>query len=334
MNLNKAIQILEREFSNELSEITNVDLLGGEPLQNFDILPPICEWIWRRVPEMPIFIRTNGTLLTNEMKLWFASHSKQIGLGLSIDGTPETNQFNRGFKVKDADISFFKEYWPEIPVKMTLFPQSVDSLFESLTYLYGKGLNVIGDLAQGIVWDEKSCAILNQQMNSIVDYYMENPKITPINPLFSLAFEHSYNYPNPLYQEKPCWERNIVHTYDCEEDMLPCHMFSVIVQGKEKRATILSDAAQVREEYIDNECESCPIRWNCTNCMAMNYQYTGDFNRNINRLFSCKAHKIAAYWSAHLLILLASNDRIDLSNKEKNESVRKALMYMKSFENE
>ena len=47
MSLNDAIEILDREFSDD-SEITNIDLLGGEPLMNYEIIPPICEWIWER----------------------------------------------------------------------------------------------------------------------------------------------------------------------------------------------------------------------------------------------------------------------------------------------
>ena len=34
MTLDRAIEILEREFSEDAEGITNVDLLGGEPLSN------------------------------------------------------------------------------------------------------------------------------------------------------------------------------------------------------------------------------------------------------------------------------------------------------------
>ena len=329
MSLNDAIEILDREFSDDC-EITNIDLLGGEPLMNYEIIPPICEWIWERKPNMQVFIRTNGTLLTKEMKRWFSSHSEKIGLGLSIDGTPKVNYFNRG--VKDADIDFFKKYWPEVPVKLTIFPQSVDSLFDSLTFLYNKGVNVIGELAQGVAWDEKSCATLNQHMNKIVEFYLENPHIPIIEPLFNLAFEHSYVFPN--HTEKPCWERNIVHTYDCDDDLLPCHMFSVIVQGKEKRERILKEAANIKEEFIDKECKICPIRWSCVNCMALNYQHFGKFSTNANKFYSCTAHKISAYWSASLLTSKALNNLIDFSRKEKIEAVQKAIDYLKTFSNE
>lgn len=331
MNLDEAIGILEKEFSDNAEDITNVDLLGGEPLSNYPIIPKICEWIWTQNPKMQIFIRTNGTLLSEEMKKWFSNHSKQVGLGLSIDGTPETNYFNRG--VKEVDIEFFREYWPDVPVKVTVFPQSVDSLFRSLVYLYEKGLSVTGGLAQGVDWNEEACVILDQQMEKLVNYYLANPSISPLEPLFSLGFEHAFEIPtSDQLSEKPCWERQIVHTYDCEKDVLPCHMFSIIVQGKEKRDSILSEAANLKEEIVDLECKNCPIRWSCTNCMAMNYQHYGTFGMNINKLYSCSAHKTAAYWSASLLASFALENRVDLSKNEKVNAVRKAIDYLKMFE--
>lgn len=331
MSVDDALEILEAEFSDNAEEITNVDLLGGEPLSNYPVIPQICDWIWTRFPKMQVFIRTNGTLLSEEMKVWFSNHSKQVGLGLSIDGTPETNYFNRG--VKEVDLDFFKKYWPDVPVKITVFPQSVDSLFKSLVYLYEKGVQVIGGLAQGVKWDERACSTLNVQMEKLVDYYLANTDIPPLTPLFTLDFEHAFES-SVLAQcpEKPCWERQIVHTYDCDKDMLPCHMFSTIVQGREKRASILKEAAILNEELIDSECRNCPIRWSCTNCMAMNYQHFGTFEKNVNRLYSCSAHKITAYWSASFLTSSAMKKQIDLSDGERRDAIRKAIDYIKVFD--
>lgn len=331
MSLENALKILEKEFSNNAEEITNVDLLGGEPLSNYSVIPQICDWIWARFPEMQVFIRTNGTLLSEEMKVWFSNHSKQVGLGLSIDGTPETNYFNRG--VKEVDLDFFRRHWPDVPVKITVFPQSVDSLFKSLVYLYGKGVRVTGGLAQGVKWDEKACIALNVQMEKLVDYYLANPNISPLEPLFTLNFEHAFeSQVSNQCSEKPCWEKQIVHTYDCDKDLLPCHMFSTIVQGREKRASILKEAAILTEELIDTECRDCPIRWSCINCMAMNYQHFGNFGKNINKLYSCSAHKITAYWSASLLVSSVMKNQVYLSDDGKIDAVKKAINYIKVFE--
>lgn len=120
-------------------------------------------------------------------------------------------------------------------MKITVFPQSVASLFESVVYLYKKGFLITGGLAQGVKWDEKSCLMLKTQMEKLVDYYLVNPNTPPLEPLFNLNFEHAFeSNDSERTIEEPCWKRQIVHTYDCDKDLLPCHMFSVIVQGSKK----------------------------------------------------------------------------------------------------
>lgn len=328
MDLDTVINILKREFSKRADEITNIDLLGGEPLSNFTIIPQICNWVWERMPQMQFFIRTNGTLLNDEMKEWFSHHSKKIGLGLSIDGDPKTNRFNRG--VKDVDLAFFKKHWPDIPVKLTVFPKSVSTLYKSIIYLYGKGFNITGGLAQGVKWDDNACFSLNTQMQKLVDYYVTHTDKKPIEPLFSLNFEHAFKTTSSNTScEKPCWEKTVVHTYDCDKEMLPCQMFSVIVQGRKNRSSILLEAKKVKQELTDKDCKNCYIRWSCINCMALNYQHYGSFDKNINKEYSCTAHKITAYWSASLLTLLAMHKQVNFTNIEKIEAIRKAISYIK-----
>ena len=106
------------------------------------------------------------------------------------------------------------------------------------------------------------------------------------------------------------------------------------MQGKEKRSSILKEAVNLKEEKIDAACKKCPIRWSCTNCMAMNYQHFGDFGININKLYACTAHKITAYWSASLLASFATKNRIDFSDSEKVNAVKKAIDYLRMFEYE
>lgn len=330
MTYTEAIDILNKEFSLSPDDITSIDLLGGEPLTNFEIIPNLCSWIWNRLPSMQIFIRTNGTLLTKSMKNWFMNNNKLVGLGISVDGTPENNLFNRG--IKDLDLDFFRENWPDIPAKFTVFPDSVEKLSESVVFLHDKGFNVIGGIAQGIEWSKDACKELNLQMKNLTKYYIANPSLEPPKPLFSLDFNHSYNYYDSTKLEKPCWARDIVHTYDCDYDLLPCHMFSSLVQGTEGRRTIVNDYLKVTNDICDEECIACPIRWSCVNCMALNYHLYKDFKKNANRILSCNAHKITAYWSAILLTQRAMNGILDLSNSEIRDSITNAIKYIKEYD--
>lgn len=334
MTWEKAREILEAEFSCPVEEINRIDLLGGEPLTNFPLIPKICEWVWQRSPELKVFARTNGTLLTDEMKQWFVANKDRIVLGLSIDGNPEVNYINRG--VQQIDMDFFRNNWPDNEVKMTIFPNSVHLLSSSTRYLYERGFRVVGGLAQGVLWDENSCQRLKEQMEELSEYYLSHPNITPLAHLFDLNFHRAFS-PSYREPERPCWEVANIHSYDCEGNRYPCHMFSSIVQGKTKSKTILEDAKNVKHELLPKECQECPICWCCKKCMGINYQHTGDFGHNINLDYMCEAQKVAAVASAKLLLGKVMNNQIEIDSDETKLSVENAIKYLKmmgEFDNE
>lgn len=299
MTWQQICSILEKEILNGVEEIESIDLLGGEPLVNFEMIPKLCEWVWNHSPNTKIFSRTNGMLLTNSMKEWFNNNKSLFTLGLSIDGFPEVNAINRGRGV--IDLYYFLENWPDNPVKMTIFPDSVNYLYESVLYLYKSGANLIGGLAQGVEWNTDACVILGEELSKLTNYYLEND-IEPLDPLYDLHFEKGFWIPSEDVIEEPCWKQANIHAYDCDGELLPCHMFSVIVQGREKRKTILHDASAIESEQLPAKCISCPIRWCCKNCMAMNYQHTGQFGANINLKLMCEAQKVAAQASAEYIV--------------------------------
>ncbi len=325
MSWELARSILESEFLSSIDIIDSVDLLGGEPLTNFSLIEKISNWVWTNSPSTKIFARTNGTLLTTEMKQWFSENHNRFILGLSLDGTPEMNKINRGFQSTDLD--FFLANWPDNPIKMTLFPSSIQYLYDSVVHLYNNGAKLIAGLAQGVLWDDSSCKTLASELDKLNDFYLSNRVFSPIEPLYDLNFEKAF-WIMPLdVKENACWDNANIHSYDCDGEMLPCHMFSSIVQGKNKRHRILFDKKEISHEIICEECRKCAIRWSCKNCMAMNYQHTGDFGNNINLQFSCEAQKIAAEASATYLIRsLIDKETLSASEIEK---LSNAIKYVK-----
>lgn len=325
MSVEQAIHILEQEFNNSPEEIEIVNLLGGEPLSNFKIIPDICNWIWEREKNMQIFIRTNGTMLDNTMKEWFASRNKNIGLGLSIDGTPYVTLYNRG--AINIDLDYFRRYWPEVPLKMTIFPDTVSHLYKSIKYLHNIGFNLTGGLAQGVKWDEVSVKELDKQLSKVADFYISSPEYSIISPLLTTDFSH---YGEMYHPQKVCWERNVVHTYDCDNKLLPCHMFSSISQGKQKQELMLREIADGCDILEDNDCKNCSIRWMCTNCPGMNFQHYGNFYTNVNKRYLCECRKICAKWSAHIYINRINQGYIHI-NDDNLESIHNAVELYKEY---
>lgn len=70
-------------------ETVEIQFMGGEPLLEFPLIKECAEWLWSTPitdKQMMLFAPTNGTLLTTEMKEWFAKNKDRIHLGLSFDG--------------------------------------------------------------------------------------------------------------------------------------------------------------------------------------------------------------------------------------------------------
>lgn len=99
-----------------------IDLAGGEPFLESDMIMDICEWTWQnRWPKLYIFFATtNGTLINYKIKEWLKKNSDRIYLSLSLDGTSSMQNTNRSNSYNKIDIQFFKENWPKQPVKMTV----------------------------------------------------------------------------------------------------------------------------------------------------------------------------------------------------------------------
>lgn len=92
-----------------------IGFIGGEPLLEFNLIKQIVAYTCskpRNVNYM-FFASTNGTLLDDEMKKWFAAHKNCFWLGLSVDGAKETQDNNRSNSFDAIDFDFFLQNWPE-----------------------------------------------------------------------------------------------------------------------------------------------------------------------------------------------------------------------------
>lgn len=72
----------------------SIQFMGGEPLLAFPLIKDVSEWLWSKNIKYPysLFAATNGTLLNEDMKVWFTANKHRISLGLSFDG--DVNESN------------------------------------------------------------------------------------------------------------------------------------------------------------------------------------------------------------------------------------------------
>ena len=71
-----------------------VEFAGGEPFLAFPLIKRIIESTEQQFPNLRFAVQTNGTI--REKDIWFYLLSKNVGIGLSLDGTPMVNDRHRG----------------------------------------------------------------------------------------------------------------------------------------------------------------------------------------------------------------------------------------------
>ena len=147
-----------------------ISYLGGEPLLNFDLIKEVSEWLWRQKWPLAysLDIRTNGTLLSDEMVTWFSRNKSRIDVALSLDGLNETQIINR--TDLHVDYGFFSKNWPHRRIKVVLFRDSLPILAKTVTEMLEKNLNIEFDIAAGISWTSADAEIFESQLEDLMPF--------------------------------------------------------------------------------------------------------------------------------------------------------------------
>lgn len=276
--------------------------MGGEPLLEFELLKEIYTYVEEKRNDIKVtyFASTNGTVLTDEMKIWFTEHRKNFVLGLSLDGKRETHNYNRSNSFDDIDISFFLENWPEQGVKMTLSEFSLKHLAENIIFLHELGFKRIDgvNLFEGTFdWGkEKYIKLLVPQLKQLVDYYVQNSDLV-LNQMFARRLELCTF--EILERKKSCGIGQNTIFFDTDGKRYPCSFMTPMTFGNEDLQNIKNMDFNNVESFIDNECfETCYLYPICPNCSAANYLKTKCFNKRDRN--KCRINKLIALFMADL----------------------------------
>lgn len=281
MQLNTLKKIIESEMcvENDYDEI-EIGLFGGEPFLKFDLIKEIYDYIitLNSNKKYIFFASTNGTLVHGEIKEWLKTHPFFI-CGLSYDGTPEMNDINRTNSSNLIDLDFFKNQYPNQPIKMTISKQTLSTLAEGVIYLHDKGFSVSCNLAYGLDWSDKmNVSNLERELMKLIDYYLNNPDIEPCSlinmPIHNIA----------LIQKRPKYMRycgagisNIA--YHINGTSYACQFFTPLSVGEEKAKESLNLTfydESIPKEMIEEKCQHCVVQSICPTCYGSNYAATGN----------------------------------------------------------
>jgi len=279
MDINLAKEIISREAQfvkdSDLFDELEINFMGGEPFMNFPLIKGIVEWLETGVIAVPwiCFATTNGTLLTDEIKLWLREHKDTINLSASYDGTGKMQSTNRGTDKHNIDLAFFHELYPHQPLHMTISKETLPTLAEGVLDIQRRGYNVEAALAEGIDWTVDDALMYREQLSILKDAYLKDTTLTPFNRLSRYVSVFDLP-PDERTQEKWCGTGKHIATYDIDGKKYGCHMFSPLVLGKK---ALLADAVEWEspESNADDYCKSCVLRSFCPTCPGFNYRYRG-----------------------------------------------------------
>lgn len=285
MSFNVAKSVIDQVASRYDTSNTHIEFLlfGGEPLLRFPLVQSIVKYIDSsgQFPFHNVFAPTNGTVLNDEMKGWFSDNKDSIVLGLSLDGTKNTQDRNRSNSFDRIDLCFFKTTWPSQNVKMTVSRESINNYANDVIFIHQKGFGINGaDFCIATQdWNDLSLlSVFAKQMNILVDFYTtDNNYQRYYNTIFNrdLATCVASN----RSREKYCGVGESLLFYDSDGAEYPCTMLTPMNLTSEQINALGDVDFSDPDNFVDNECFSnCLIYPICNKCYAGNYINNGHFN--------------------------------------------------------
>ncbi len=303
MSVSTGKKLLMRSFSEAVEDGTVNELaisyLGGEPLVNFDFIVEISEWLWsRKWPlKYSLDLTTNGTLLTQERRLWLEQNKSRIEVMLSLDGLNEAQSINR--TAQDVDVDFFVRNWPQNRINMVLYPDSIRYFAKSVKELLDRGIRCSVAMGAGFRWKSEAVREYEKQLAELIPCFVDNPVEARRSGIF-LNIEHCLK-PVPLKVRLCSAETSHIICYDSDGERYGCHMMTPLVLGREKAARLAQAQQKMDDIRVDERCRSCPIFHECRICPAMSIKVNNDVEKHYARDTYCNMMKVQARQSAILI---------------------------------
>ncbi len=242
-------------------------LMGGEPFLEFDLMRQIVAYIRTHYPERKVMVKTvtNGTLVHGEVQEWLAENKDIFFTCLSLDGSREDHNRNRGNSYDKIDIDFFiRTYGEDAEVSMVACPENMDHLASNVIELQERGFRVKCVLADDCHWSiEEDPERWSKQLGKLIDYYLEHPEIMPFNQLREALNAIGGN----LTSEK-CMPGKNSHCIDTYGNYYECHRCTPYFNNDTWHIpTGVSLSGHC--DLLHDGCLQCPAKKICLSCPAL-----------------------------------------------------------------
>lgn len=296
------IEEIFRDMKQQNKNSVTINFIGGEPLLEFELMEKIFAYTEQNKKDFDVlyFASTNGTILNNEMKDWFTLHKDKVILGLSLDGTKNTHDFNRSNSFDKIDIPFFINNWPEQGVKMTLSEYSLKHLAENIIYIHNLGFKRIDgvNLFEGnFDWaQDKFIEILIPELFKLKEFYLQNPELN-INQMLNKNLELCAVARKE--RKKKCGIGTNVTFFDTDGKKYPCSFVTPMTFSTGEISEILQTNFYDEENFVDDFCyDNCYLYPICSSCAGANFLANHSFKEQNKS--KCKINKLIALFIADL----------------------------------
>ncbi len=271
-----------------------LSFFGGEPMLKKNLIIKAIEYCRKKEAETGKKSRfkmtTNATLLDEA----FIDYARISGLqiAVSFDGTAQniSRRFADGsstLKTVEKNSQLLLERMPDSYAMLTLAPEAVDELYNSVIYLYNIGFRKISTvLAHGknVCWTDSHLEKLELQLEKTAEFY-SNIIIKGKERLFFSPFDSKIRYFIDGKNSKDHCQLGIKQlTVATNGKLYPCNQFigdeaycfgdvySGIDTSRQLAATRLDTTPEI--------CKECALCDRCTNsCSCANLLETGEINK-------------------------------------------------------
>lgn len=304
MTFEEAKEIIDKELIHLDEYEYTIDFFGGEPFLNFELIKQVTQYVLENYSGYYHFsASTNGTQIHGDIQDWLRRHQSVFTACLSADGTKAAHDINRSNSFDKIDLDFFLSLYPQQTVKMTISEQSLPFLADSIRFLSEKGFLISCNLAYMVDWTSpKNAQILEEQLELLMQYYLENPDTPKCNLMDFQIGILSHPTPDTKKTNKYCGCGTHMHCYDIKGECYPCQLFSPLSAAEK---SIKSENFNISQDLLisnfPNSCQECFYLRICPFCMGSNYLSTGDiYKPDPNR---CALYKLIFKANAKLRAL-------------------------------
>jgi uncharacterized protein len=288
-------------------EKMNINFWGGEPMLFPDTVLKVIEYskaLWHK-DNLTFHLVTNGTKYDNEV--FKKLHEANVGVQVSLDGEPESNDLNRGNGVLVSEnIKKMLVNFPDLSVRMTYTAKNVHQLVKNILYI--KNLGVKRVMHQAVIeddWNDEAVKTFAEQTETLYRIKAKNPEFGVTFVDKNLGICDDMQKIDMAY----CGAGRQLIAILPNGDVYPCHraasnnIFKLgnIHNGKIIRGMFLNI------DKSSTGCTNCKAWKVCHTCIITHYQVNGKLEQVVQNY--CKLMFVEAALSYKYVPIIKAEDQ-------------------------